>query len=92
MIYTVTVKPAPWELECTQDRPCAKASEGACRACGFYGPEKAVDILLRRLEALRPYDWDPWARHHVVEEACRLAAEMLTAEMLTADARTAEWV
>lgn len=43
-------------------------------------------------EALRPYDWDPWARHHVVEEACRLAAEMLTAEMLTADARTAEWV
>lgn len=28
-------------------------------------------------EALRPYDYDPERRIHVVEEACRLAAEAL---------------
>lgn len=28
-------------------------------------------------DALRPYDYDPERRIHVVEEACRLAAEVL---------------
>lgn len=54
MIYTVTVKPAPWELECTQDRPCAKASEGACRACGFYGPVDRRRRQLLHCPGLRP--------------------------------------